>query len=62
LSAASRHAQLGEPFVVLDERAFQRGQLGALFLDRIAALARLSLQRFDFTLPGENSGVRRSGA
>jgi len=31
----SRHAQLGEPFVVLGERALQRGELRALFLDRI---------------------------
>ncbi len=57
----SRHAQLGETFVVLGERALKRGELRALFLDRIAAPARIRLQRFDFTLPRKDSGIRRIG-
>src|SRR6266481_2122091 len=57
----SRHAQLGETFVVLDERALKRGELRALFLDRIAAPARIRLQRFDFALSRKDSGVRRIG-
>src|SRR5258708_4143646 len=57
----SRHAQLGETFIVLGERALKRGQLRALFFDRIAAPARIRLQRFDFTLPRNDSGIRRIG-
>src|SRR5690242_15968519 len=57
LERSARGAQLGEPFLVLDERAFELGELLALLLDLLRARARLAREALDLALSRENSGV-----
>src|SRR5256885_7240468 len=61
LERGAGRPQLDEPFIVLGERALELGQLLALLLDLLLAIARLMLQALDFPLSSETAGVAGVG-
>src|SRR5882672_4010863 len=61
LERRARDPQLGEPIVMVAQRALQLGKLLSFLFDVLRPHRGLLPQRLDFALPGEDAGIGRVG-